>query len=94
MADVTLGKTQITVNKNGFGCLPVQRISKEEAARLLRKARENGIDFFDTARAYTDSEEKLGEAFGGNWEGFYWRPRRRQRRWRASGRTWRLPFRS
>ena len=71
MADVTLGKTQITVNKNGFGCLPVQRISKEEAARLLRKARENGIDFFDTARAYTDSEEKLGEAFGGNWEGIF-----------------------
>ena len=71
MADITLGKTQITVNKNGFGCLPVQRISKEEAARLLRKARENGIDFFDTARAYTDSEEKLGEAFGGSWDGIF-----------------------
>ena len=71
MADVTLGKTQITVNKNGFGCLPVQRVSVEEAVRLLRKARENGIDFFDTARAYTDSEEKLGEAFGGNWEGIF-----------------------
>ena len=71
MADVTLGKTQITVNKNGFGCLPVQRISKEEAVRLLRKARENGINFFDTARAYTDSEEKLGEAFGGSWDGIF-----------------------
>ena len=71
MADITLGKTQITVNKNGFGCLPVQRISKEEAARLLRKARENGINFFDTARAYTDSEEKLGEAFGGSWDGIF-----------------------
>ena len=63
MADVTLGKTQITVNKNGFGCLPIQRISKEEAAKLLRKAREKGITFFDTARAYSDSEEKLGEGF-------------------------------
>ena len=71
MADITLGKTQITVNKNGFGCLPVQRVSVEEAVRLLRKARENGINFFDTARAYTDSEEKLGEAFGGNWEGIF-----------------------
>ena len=68
MADVTLGKTQITVNKNGFGCLPIQRISKEEAAKLLRKAREKGITFFDTARAYSDSEEKLGEAFGGSWD--------------------------
>ena len=68
MADVTLGKTQITVNKNGFGCLPIQRISKEEAAKLLRKAREKGITFFDTARAYSDSEEKLGGAFGGSWD--------------------------
>lgn len=71
MADITLGKTQITVNKNGFGCLPVQRVSVEEAVRLLRKARENGINFFDTARAYTDSEEKLGEAFGGSWDGIF-----------------------
>lgn len=68
MADVTLGKTRITVNKNGFGCLPVQRVSMAEAAGLLRKARENGISFFDTARAYTDSEEKLGEAFGESWD--------------------------
>ena len=71
MIGVTLGSTQITVNRNGFGCLPIQRISKEEAVKLLRKARENGIDFFDTARAYTDSEEKLGEAFGGTWDGIY-----------------------
>ena len=71
MTKVKLGKTQITVNQNGFGCLPIQRISKEAAAGLLRKARENGIDFFDTARAYTDSEEKLGEAFGGSWDGIF-----------------------
>ena len=37
----------------------------------MRKARENGINFFDTARAYTDSEEKLGEAFGGSWDGIF-----------------------
>ena len=65
MVTVTLGKTGITVNKNGFGALPIQRISKEEAARLLRKAYENGIQFFDTARAYSDSEEKVGYAFKG-----------------------------
>ncbi len=57
---VTLGKTGITVNKNGFGALPVQRVSKEDGAKLLRRAYDNGIDFFDTARAYTDSEEKIG----------------------------------
>lgn len=62
MDQVTLGTTGICVNKNGFGALPIQRISREEAAVLLRKAYENGINFFDTARFYTDSEEKLGYA--------------------------------
>ncbi len=62
---VTLGSTGITVNKNGFGALPMQRISKEAAIQLVRRAYEGGIRFFDTARFYTDSEEKLGEALEG-----------------------------
>lgn len=62
---VRLGKTEITVNKNGFGALPIQRISDEAAVHLLRRAYEGGIRFFDTARAYTDSEHKLGLAFAG-----------------------------
>ena len=65
MQTVTLGKTGITVNKNGFGALPIQRISTEDAVYLARKAYNAGITFFDTARFYTDSEEKLGEAFDG-----------------------------
>ncbi len=65
MRKITLGKTGITVNKNGFGALPIQRISREDAVRLLRRAYEHGVDFYDTARFYTDSEEKLGEAFEG-----------------------------
>lgn len=60
---VRLGKTGIIVNKNGFGALPIQRISDEEAVYLLRKAYEGGIRFFDTARAYSDSEHKVGLAF-------------------------------
>lgn len=59
---VTLGKTGITVNKNGFGALPIQRISTVDAGKLLRKAFDGGITFFDTARFYTDSEAKIGEA--------------------------------
>ena len=59
---VTLGKTGITTNKNGFGALPIQRISTEDAGTLLRKAYDAGITFFDTARFYTDSEAKIGEA--------------------------------
>ncbi len=62
---VTLGSTGIRVNKNGFGALPIQRISQEDAVHLARKAYHGGITFFDTARAYTDSEVKLGEAFDG-----------------------------
>jgi len=53
------------VNKNGFGALPIQRISEEDAVRLLRKALEAGITFFDTSRRYTDSEKKIGLAFEG-----------------------------
>ncbi len=62
MRRITLGKTGISVNANGFGALPIQRISKEEAGKLLRKAFDGGIDYFDTARYYTDSEEKMGLA--------------------------------
>lgn len=65
METVTLGKTKITVNKNGFGALPVQRVSTEEAVRIILKAYSAGINFYDTARWYTDSEEKLGTAFVG-----------------------------
>ncbi len=65
MRTITLGKTGITVPQNGFGALPVQRVSKEEAVKFLRMAYDGGMRFFDTARAYSDSEEKLGEAFDG-----------------------------
>ncbi len=65
MEQVTLGSTGITVNRNGFGALPIQRISQNDAVRLARKAYDGGIRFFDTARFYTDSEVKLGEAFEG-----------------------------
>ena len=67
MKNVILGSTRITVPQNGFGALPIQRISKENAVQLLRRAYEGGMRYFDTARAYTDSEEKLGAAFGNGW---------------------------
>ena len=65
MKNVTLGKTGITVPQNGFGALPIQRDDMETAVKILRRAYEGGMRYFDTARAYTDSEEKLGEAFDG-----------------------------
>ena len=65
MNTVTLGRTGLAVPQNGFGALPIQRIPKPDAVRLLRRAFDGGVRFFDTARAYSDSEEKVGEAFAG-----------------------------
>ena len=59
---ITLGTTGITTPQNAFGALPVQRCDEETASHLLRRAYEGGMTFFDTARAYTDSEEKIGRA--------------------------------
>ncbi|MDR2137512.1 MAG: aldo/keto reductase [Synergistaceae bacterium] len=57
-----LGRTGLTVSRSSFGALPIQRLSISEAGVLLRKAFDGGVNFFDTARAYSDSEEKLGLA--------------------------------
>ncbi|MDO5135696.1 MAG: aldo/keto reductase [Eubacteriales bacterium] len=62
MKMITLGTTGIRVPQNGFGALPVQRVTKEKAVEIIRRAYDGGMRFFDTARAYSDSEEKLGEA--------------------------------
>lgn len=63
MREITLGSTGITVPQNAFGALPVQRVNLDQAVCLLRRAYEGGMRFFDTARAYSDSEQKLGVAF-------------------------------
>ena len=51
MRNYTLGQTGITVPQNTFGALSIQRISHEDAVKLLRKAYDGGMRFFDTARA-------------------------------------------
>jgi Predicted oxidoreductases (related to aryl-alcohol dehydrogenases) len=62
MEKMRLGRTNLFVGKSGFGALPIQRISMDEAVPLLQRAFECGMDFFDTARYYSDSEEKIGNA--------------------------------
>ena len=59
MKNVRLGRTEIIVPQNAFGCLPIQRDTTEVAVKLLREAYDGGMRFFDTARAYSDSEEKV-----------------------------------
>ena len=65
MERIRLGRTELYVTKTAFGALPIQRIPKADAVRLLRRAVDGGINYFDTANMYTDSEEKLGEALAG-----------------------------
>ena len=62
MDTIRLGRTNLIVSKNGFGALPIQRVDMETARVILRKAYEGGINYFDTARSYSDSEEKIGYA--------------------------------
>lgn len=63
MDKIRLGRTNLMVTRTSFGTLPVQRRTVDEAVSILRRAYDAGINFFDTARAYSDSEEKLGLAF-------------------------------
>ena len=73
MKEIILGKSGIRTVQNAFGVLPIQRVDMETAVKILRRAWEGGIRFYDTARDYTDSESKLGAAFfggeGGSAEG-------------------------
>jgi len=57
-----LGRTSLTVRRVGFGGIPIQRLSTDDAVTVVRRAFELGINFFDTARAYTTSEARIGEA--------------------------------
>lgn len=68
MNTVTLGSTGISTPQNAFGALPVQRADYDTAVAILRRAYEGGMTFFDTARAYSNSEEKIGLAFQDMWK--------------------------
>lgn len=65
MQKTKLGRTGLEVSRSAFGALPIQRLTADEAVRLLRLAFDAGINFFDTARAYSDSEAKIARAFKG-----------------------------
>ena len=65
MQMVRLGRTNLIVSEVGFGAIPIIRLDRQAAVRVLWHAYERGITFYDTANAYRDSEEKLGLAFAG-----------------------------
>ena len=65
-----LGKTGLKISRLGFGGIPIQRIDAEGTKVLMHQLRDAGINFIDTARGYTVSEEYLGYALEGIREDF------------------------
>ena len=65
MEKIRLGKTDMMVTRLGFGGIPIQRLSEEDAVAVVRKCIELGITFLDTANGYTTSEERIGKAVKG-----------------------------
>lgn len=65
MEYITLGKTGLQISKLGFGGIPIQRVDAATTKELIHKMIEKGINYIDTARGYTVSEEYLGEALEG-----------------------------
>jgi len=68
MEKIRLGKTEMMVSKLGFGGIPIQRDTEDEAVAVVRKCLDLGINFLDTANGYTTSEERIGKAIAGRRE--------------------------
>jgi aryl-alcohol dehydrogenase-like predicted oxidoreductase len=64
METIRFGRSGLTVSRTAFGALPIQRVDFGTARTILRRAYEGGINFYDTARGYSDSEEKIAYALG------------------------------
>ena len=69
MEKVRLGKTNLVVGQMGFGGIPIQRLSEEEAVAVVKRCLDLGMTFIDTANGYTTSEERIGKAIAGRREG-------------------------
>jgi len=65
MEKIRLGRTEMMVTRLGFGGIPIQRVSEEEAIAVVKKCLELGINYLDTANGYTTSEERIGKAIKG-----------------------------
>ena len=65
MEYTTLGKTGLRISRMGFGGIPIQRIDAEGTKALMRQLMDEGVNYIDTARGYTVSEEYLGYALEG-----------------------------
>lgn len=69
MDKVRLGRCGLMVTRIGLGGIPIQRLSEEDAITVVRRCLDSGINFIDTANAYSNSEERIGKAISGRREG-------------------------
>ena len=65
MERIRLGKTEMMVTRLGFGGIPIQRVTEDEAVAVVKRCLELGIRYIDTANAYTTSEVRIGKAISG-----------------------------
>ncbi len=65
MEKIRLGRTGMMVSKLGFGGIPIQRVSEDEAVAVVKRCLDLGITYIDTANAYTTSEGCIGKAISG-----------------------------
>ena len=66
-----LGNTDMIIKEVGFGGIPIQRVTQEDTNKVIDELINQGINFIDTARGYTVSEEYIGNALEGRREKFY-----------------------
>lgn len=68
MKQIRLGRTELKVSRIGFGGIPIQRLTEEQAVAVVKRCLEREITFLDTANGYTSSEERIGKAIAGQRE--------------------------
>jgi predicted aldo/keto reductase-like oxidoreductase len=62
---IRLGKTKMMVTRLGFGGIPIQRLSENDAVAVVRRCLDLGVNYLDTANGYSTSEERIGKAVKG-----------------------------
>ncbi len=65
MEKVRLGRTGMMVSRLGFGGIPIQRDTEDEAVAVVKRCLDLGINYIDTANGYSTSEERIGKAVAG-----------------------------
>jgi hypothetical protein len=69
MEKIRLGKTGMMATRLGFGGIPIQRLTESEAVKVVQRCLDLGLNYIDTANAYSTSEERIGKAIKGRRRG-------------------------